>query len=217
VSEEREKKKQRRIRWAVRLGPMLLRLLGSTWRFTRVNTQSFEQRRSARQPIIFAFWHAHMLGLLWKHRNEGIVVLISQHADGEIIARICEALGYRTVRGSTSKGGARALVEIDRLLEQGAEIGFTPDGPRGPARSIAPGVVYSAQRANVPVIPIVVRASRAWHLKTWDRFMIPKPFARVTINYGDPHAVPSGSQGSSIENETERLAVAFKTLESANA
>lgn len=213
MSDPREKKKQRRVRWAVRLGPMLVRVLGSTWRFRRINTQAYEQRRRSRQAIIFAFWHANMLSLLWKHRHEGIVVLISQHADGEIIARICEALGYRTVRGSTSKGGARALVEIDRLLQQGAEIAITPDGPRGPAKSIAPGVLYSAQRAGVPIIPVDVRASRAWRLKTWDRFMIPKPFARVTVRYGDPYTVPAVAHGASVEGESERFAAAFKALE----
>ena len=213
MNETREEKKQRRIRWAVRLGPILVRILGSTWRFRRINTQAFERRRSGRQPIIFALWHANMLAVLWKHRHEGVVVLTSQHADGEILARICEALGYRTVRGSTSKGGARALVEIDRLLQQGAEVAITPDGPRGPAKSIAPGVVYSAQRARVPIIPVDVRASRAWRLKTWDRFVIPKPFARVTIRYGEPVVVPSAEQGSTVERETERLSAIFKTME----
>ena len=108
-------------------------------------------------------------------------MLISTHADGEIIARICEALGYRTIRGSTSRGGARALVEITRTLERGIEVAITPDGPRGPPHSIAPGTLYAAQRSNAPIVPIYVHASRAWHLATWDSFMIPKPFARLTI------------------------------------
>lgn len=215
MSEERERRKQRRISWAARLGPMLVALIGRTWRFERINTEVFEQRRRARQPVIFAFWHANMLGLLWQHRREGIAVLISQHADGEIIARICEALGYRTVRGSTSRGGARALVEIRKVLEQGGEVAITPDGPRGPAHRIAPGVVYAAQRANVPIIPIDVRASRAWHLRTWDRFMIPKPFARITIRYGELHRVPNVDNGVAIEREAERLGSVLRELASA--
>jgi len=214
VSDEREQKKERRIRWAARLGPILVRTLARTWRISAINQRGFQERRRARQPVIFAFWHAQMLPLVWQHRDEGVAVLISQHADGEIIARICEALGYRTVRGSTSRGGVRALVEIDRQLEQGIDVAFTPDGPRGPARTIAPGVVYAAQRANAPIIPIDVRASRAWRLNTWDRFMIPKPFARVTIRYGDPHEVPSKEKGGNVDAETERLASTFEALAS---
>ena len=216
MTDERERKKERRIRWATLLGPILVRMLAMTWRVVAINQQGFQERRRARQPVIFAFWHAQMLPLLWQHRGEGVAVLVSQHADGEIIARICETLGYQTVRGSTSRGGARALVEIDRLLEQGVEVAITPDGPRGPARSIAPGVVYAAQRASVPIIPIHVSASRAWRLNTWDQFVIPKPFARITIRYGDPHKA-SEIQQSAVQGETERLASVFKSLETADA
>ncbi len=212
MTDERERKNQRRIRWAARLGPVLVRTLARTWRVVAINQQAFQERRRARQPVIFAFWHAKILPLVWQHRDEGVAVLISQHSDGEIIARICEALGHRTVRGSTSRGGARALVEITRLLDQGIDVAFTPDGPRGPAHTIAPGVLYAAQRSDAAIIPIDVRASRAWRLNTWDRFVIPKPFARVTIRYGDPHLVPSAQQGNTIESETERLAATFAAL-----
>ncbi len=217
MTDDREQKKQRRIRWAARIGPVLVRTLARTWRVVAINQHGFQERRRAGQPVIFAFWHAKMLPLLWQHRDEGVAVLVSQHADGEIIARISEALGYRTVRGSTSRGGARALVEITRLLEQGIDVAFTPDGPRGPAHTIAPGVVYVAQRARMPIIPIAVSASRAWRLKTWDRFVIPKPFARVTIRYGDPHMVPSAEQGNTLEAETERLASTFAALAAVDA
>ncbi|HEY7567202.1 MAG TPA: lysophospholipid acyltransferase family protein [Gemmatimonadaceae bacterium] len=215
MTHEREHKKERRIRWAARLGPVVVRALARTWRIDAINQQSFQQRRQAHQPVIFAFWHSHMLPLVWQHRDEGVAVLISQHADGEIIARICEALGYRTVRGSTSRGGARALVEMDRQLQQGIDVAITPDGPRGPAHSVAPGVVYVAQRASVPIVPIDVRASRAWHLRTWDRFMIPKPFARITIRYGNLHRVPNVDADVSIEGEAERLGVVLHELASA--
>lgn len=189
-------------------------MLARTWRFVTVNPQVVEKRREGKQPIIFAFWHANMLPLLWQHREEGVVVLISTHADGEIIARICEALGYGTIRGSSSRGGARALVEITRALEQGADVAFTPDGPRGPVHTVAPGVVYAAQRANVPIIPIDVQASRAWRLSTWDRFMIPKPFARIRIHYGDLHVVPNAAAGTTMEHESERLGSVLHALAS---
>lgn len=215
MTDERERKKERRIRWAARIGPIMVRTLARTWRIVAINQHGFQERRRAGQPVIFAFWHSQMLPLLWQHRDEGVAVLISQHSDGEIIARICEALGYRTVRGSTSRGGARALVVIDRQLEQGIDVAITPDGPRGPALSIAPGVVYVAQRADVPIVPIHVRASRAWHLRTWDRFMIPKPFARITIRYGNLHRVPSVDTDVTMEGEAQRLGIVLHELASA--
>ncbi|MGH7710724.1 MAG: lysophospholipid acyltransferase family protein, partial [Gemmatimonadaceae bacterium] len=165
---DRERRKQRKIRWAARLGPVVIGMLARTWRIDALNQQSFRVRQRAGQPVIFAFWHATMLPLLWQHRHEGVAVLISAHSDGEIIARICEALGYRTIRGSTSRGGARALVELTRALEDGVAVAITPDGPRGPVHSVAPGIVYASQRTQVPIIPIGVRASRAWRLATWD-------------------------------------------------
>jgi hypothetical protein len=102
-----------------------------------------------------------------------------------------------------------------RQLEQGIDVAITPDGPRGPAHAIAPGVVYVAQRANAPIVPISVRASRAWRLRTWDRFMIPKPFARLTIRYGDLHRVPNVDNDVTIEREAERLGIVLHELASA--
>ncbi len=204
------------MRWAARLGPMIIRALARTWRLEIVNAESYLARRRSGQPVIFAFWHANMLPLLWEHRQQGIAVLISTHADGEIIARICEALGYRTIRGSTSRGGARALVEVARTLQGGVEVAITPDGPRGPVHTVAPGVVYAAQRTSVPIVPIDVRAARAWRLATWDRFMIPKPFSRITIRYGDPFVVEQ-SDTALMERESERLGATLRALEGANA
>lgn len=205
------------MRWAARFGPFVIGILARTWRVTVVNAHSVASLRQRSQPFIFAFWHSHMLPLVWQHREEKVAVLISTHADGEIIARICEAFGYRTIRGSTSRGGARALVEIARTLERGIEVAITPDGPRGPAHSIAPGALYAAQRANAPIVPIYVHASRAWHLATWDSFMIPKPFARLTIRYGEPIFVQAVQAGATLDHETKRLDSSFQLLASAGA
>ncbi|MEW5916902.1 MAG: lysophospholipid acyltransferase family protein, partial [Gemmatimonadota bacterium] len=200
-----------KIRWAARLGPTVIKMLARTWRITTHNAETFADSRRASQPVIFAFWHANILPLLWQHRNEGVAVLISTHADGEIIARICEAFGYRTIRGSTSRGGARALVEIARALEGGVDVAITPDGPRGPVHTVAPGTLYTAQRAKAPVIAIGVHASRAWRLSTWDRFMIPKPFARVTLSYGKL-VVPNERDEALLDREGERLASMLQQL-----
>jgi lysophospholipid acyltransferase (LPLAT)-like uncharacterized protein len=121
-------------------------------------------------------------------------VLTSAHRDGEIIARVAEAFGYGTFRGSTSRGstargGTRALLEIVAALRQGRAIGVTPDGPRGPRHVFSSGALVAAHRAGVPVVGVVAHVDRAWRLRSWDRFAIPKPFARLVIAYSAPTPV----------------------------
>jgi len=201
------KKAKRISRWS-RTGVWLVRLLGWTWRFRVTHDDAVRAARSSKTPIVFSLWHGQMLPLLYTHRNEGVTVLISEHADGEIIARIAAQLGYNTVRGSTSRGAARALLGLARVLEGGGELAITPDGPRGPAKSMAPGVAIVARRAGVPVVAAAATASKAWHLKTWDKFMIPRPFAKIHVAYSDAIAV------SAADDETdERLRAAMETAE----
>ena len=185
----RDASARRRVTWAARVGVWLVRLLGMTWRFRVTEDDSVRRLRAAGQPIIFALWHGQLLPLLYHHRGEGVVVLISEHSDGEIIARIATAFGFGTVRGSTSRGAARALLELARVLESGRDLAVTPDGPRGPAKSYAPGVLVVAQRTGAPVIGAVATTTSAWRLKSWDRFLIPKPFARVNVTYTDAQRI----------------------------
>ena len=179
----------RRIAWIVRLGTLLIRLLGSTWRIRISHDHDVRRLRAARKPIVFMLWHGELLPLLYQHRGEGVVVMISEHADGEIIARIAEKLGFGTVRGSTSRGAARALLGAARMVTDGHDLAVTPDGPRGPAKTIAPGSAIVAQRTGAPVIGVGVAVRSAWRLKSWDAFLIPKPFAKVHIAYSDETAV----------------------------
>jgi lysophospholipid acyltransferase (LPLAT)-like uncharacterized protein len=158
-----------------------------------VNGEYPEQLRAAGKPVIFTLWHGHLLPLLMRHRYENVSILISEHRDGEIIARIAERIGYRTVRGSSSRGGERALLGLARVLQEGGDIAVTPDGPRGPARQFAPGALVAAQRGGGTILPIAASASRAWRLRSWDRFLIPKPFARVTVAYATPTPVEAPS------------------------
>jgi lysophospholipid acyltransferase (LPLAT)-like uncharacterized protein len=170
-------------------GPVLLRLLYSTWRVQEVNGEKWRALRAAHKPFVLALWHGQMLPLVVRHRDQGVKVLISEHRDGELIARIATGLGLDTIRGSTTRGAARALLAMATALTSGAEIAVTPDGPKGPARSFAPGTVIAAQRAAAPIVAIGVAASRAWRLRSWDSFMIPKPFARVVVAYSNPRYV----------------------------
>ena len=186
-AQQAERRRERKLWWIVRLGVPLVRLLGRTWRIRVVSGESSVERlRRERRPIVFALWHGDMLPLLYQHRGEGVCVLISEHRDGELIARIAESLGFRTVRGSTTRGASRALVGLTRELRDGHDIAVTPDGPRGPSRSFAPGALIAAQRARAPVIAVGLAAKSGWRLGSWDRFVIPKPFSSVRIAYSDP-------------------------------
>ena len=194
----------RKWRWTVRLGVPLVRTLGRSWRIRVVNDAGVVALRRAKDPMVFALWHGDMLPLLYQHRDEGVSVLISEHRDGELIARVAVSLGFRTVRGSTSRGASRALVGLSRELEAGRDVAITPDGPRGPARSFAPGALIAAQRAGAPIIAVGVSVRKAWRLRTWDRFLIPKAFARVSIAYSDPMQVESTSPRAAAA-ETSRF------------
>jgi len=183
LADRRAAKRSLRI---ARYGSWLVRLLSATWRIRRERAEIFDSFFVRGEPAVFTIWHGQMLPMLVAHRNRGVAVLISEHQDGEIIAQIAERFGFRTVRGSSSRGASRALVELSRVLERGQSVAITPDGPRGPSRSFAPGALIAAQRSGAPVVPVGMSVSRAWRLKSWDRFVVPKPFARITVAYGDP-------------------------------
>jgi len=199
-----EEAPSRRVVWLARAGAVLLRLLGLTWRIRVSHDHALRSCRTTKRPLIFMLWHGQLLPLLYHHRGEGVAVMISEHADGEIIARIATSLGYRTVRGSTSRGAARALLAAARAVTEGHDLAITPDGPRGPVKSIAPGLAVVAQRTGAPVIGVVATAPRAWRLKSWDSFMIPKPFARVSIAYSDEARVVAGDAREAAD-AVERL------------
>ena len=189
TDDQHTRRRDRRVRWAARVGSVLFRALASTWRLRVINAEPHRTVRARGQPVIYTFWHGTMLPLLWQHRKEHVAILISEHGDGEIIARIAHSLGYHSVRGSSSRGGERALLGTVRELESGRDVAFTPDGPRGPLESFAPGALIVSQRTGAPIVFITVDAPNAWRLKSWDRFLIPKPFSRVTIAYENPLCV----------------------------
>jgi lysophospholipid acyltransferase (LPLAT)-like uncharacterized protein len=182
-----------RVRILLPIGLMIVGLLARTWRIRERNAEGWRRMRAEKKPWVFALWHAVLLPIAYKHSNEGVAVLVSQHRDGELIARVLAAWGNSTVRGSTTRGGSRALLAMIKELELGVPVAVTPDGPKGPPLEFQGGALIAAQRAGVPVIAMAVHADRAWRLKSWDRFMIPKFFARVTFAYGDPTVVGGSS------------------------
>ncbi|MDQ6717600.1 MAG: lysophospholipid acyltransferase family protein [Gemmatimonadota bacterium] len=205
----------RKDRLGLAVGGGVLRSIAQTWRFDVRNGAAIESLRDQRRPFIFSLWHGQLLPLLWHHRNERIAVLISEHRDGELVARLAQSLGYRLIRGSSTRGGERALLGLVRDLRDGGEVAITPDGPRGPAFKYAPGALIAAQRSGAAILPIAAHATRAWRLRSWDRFLIPKPFARVTVAYGNPADVVAPDARAAAEQAEKFEALMMETTKAA--
>ncbi len=174
------------------LGPALVLGLGKTWQVRRRGFDPFQERKQGSTlRCIVTLWHDTLFPLAFVHRNEGATVLVSQHGDGELIARILLKLGFQVARGSTTRGGAAGLRDLVRVARgQQCDLAITPDGPKGPARRAQPGVVYLSALTGFPILPLALVADRAWRFSSWDRFQIPKPGARVAVVAGAPLAVP---------------------------
>jgi lysophospholipid acyltransferase (LPLAT)-like uncharacterized protein len=195
------------------LGYPLIACLGATLRWRIEGLEHYDAIvRSGRQPIM-AFWHGRILPATYYFRRRGIVVITSENFDGEWIAGIIERFGYKTARGSTSRGGRRALLQLTRDMAAGKPAGFTLDGPRGPARIAQPGAVWLAKSTGNPVLPFHLEAQRHWTLNSWDRTQIPKPFATVSIAMGRPFDVPADADDAAIENSRQRLEAELTALE----
>ena len=165
-----------------------IRLLGMTLRFEDVCDPGVTPGYLIPPPGVFAFWHRSLLMAAYRFRGMGIAILISQSFDGELIARTVERLGFLAVRGSSSRGGAAGLIAMERACRGDVSTGprlaaFTADGPRGPIYIAKPGVTLLSQRVNGDAGAFHLEPAKAWTLKSWDRFFIPKPFTRVAIGW----------------------------------
>jgi lysophospholipid acyltransferase (LPLAT)-like uncharacterized protein len=192
-----------------------IRLLATSWRVRTEHEERWRPLYETKKAHVYLLWHEALLPLLWQHRGQGVAIVVSEAREGQYLADFALSLGYRTVRGSSTRGAARALLGAVRELQEGRAVAFTPDGPRGPRRELKPGVVAAAQRAGAVIVPVHARASRAWRLNSWDRFMIPKPAARVTITYGRPFEVAEGDTGlaAGLEDAIVRLGEIAGTAE----
>jgi lysophospholipid acyltransferase (LPLAT)-like uncharacterized protein len=158
----------------------------------RVAGRPHQALRDAGEPArcVYSVWHAHIWVLLRGLHGQQLSVMVSEHRDGEAIARIVRRLGFATVRGSSTRGRARALLELARAGREGpGDLLLTVDGPRGPAGEVKQGVVFAASRTGLPVVPVGVAAANAWRVGSWDRHLLPRPFSRVAVVYGQPIAV----------------------------
>lgn len=194
-----------RFRLAGTVGRWLIDALMATVRFNVDGGEEYRELAAAGQPVIFAVWHGRLLPLTYFHRHRNITAIISQSEDGEYIARVVEGWGYRTVRGSTSRGGSGALRSLVKAARAGESLAITPDGPRGPRQRLQPGVITAAQLTGLPIIPIACGASRAWWPGGWDRFCVPKPFARVRVMYGATRRVARDASEEDLRQHAREL------------
>ena len=167
--------------------------------------------RAGRAPIL-ALWHGRILPATLYWRGRGIVAMTSENFDGEWVARLMAKFGFRAARGSTSHGGSRALVQLRRELRAGHATAFTVDGPRGPARTAQRGAVWLAAATGHPILPFHLEANRFWTAGSWDRSMVPRPFATVAISIGPPLVI-EGTEDARIEAGRRQLEAELTALE----
>ena len=215
----RRPRKRRRIFRRIRnwlagtIGPPIVRAWASTLRFRWLADDAAMDAMLPDSPGgIYVFWHQRMLALAGSFRNSGFRVLISEHGDGEMIARIIARLGMRPVRGSATRGGARAVLELLRDEKDGVRIAITPDGPRGPRHFLHEGTVYLASRAGLAIHPVAVAFKRYRELPTWDGFILPAPFSPALVRVGVPIRVPPGLDRDAMEAERKRVEEALRQL-----
>jgi lysophospholipid acyltransferase (LPLAT)-like uncharacterized protein len=195
------------------LGYPLINALGHTLRWRVEGLQHYDAIvASGRQPVM-AFWHGRILPATYYFRRRGIVVITSENFDGEWIARIIERFGFGTARGSSSRGGLKAMLQLVRDMEKGKPAGFTLDGPRGPARVAQPGAIWLARATGNPVLPFHLEASSHWTANSWDRTQIPKPFSTVALAVGEPLDVPAEATDDQLEASRQELERRLSALE----
>ncbi len=194
-------------------GYPVLAALGRTLRWREEGADCLQSvLASGRQPIL-ALWHGRILAATIYFRDRGVVAITSQNFDGEWIARIMRRFGYLQARGSTSRGGGRALLQLTRDMAEGMTTAFTVDGPRGPAYQAQPGAVWLAKVTGNPIVPFHVEAAPCWTARSWDRAQIPKPWSRLAMVIGAPLDVPADADETTMESKRVELERRLADLE----
>ena len=159
---------------------VLIQVVGVTWRVKIISRGEIEG------GLVYAFWHRYIIPLAYIYRNNGVGIIISQSSDGESISKVVQSLGFKSIRGSSSRGGSNALRKIVKVLKHDERVAITPDGPRGPIYNADKGVAYVSLISDKPVVPVVVYTKSAIILKTWDKTLIPLPFAKIEVHLNKP-------------------------------
>ncbi len=169
-----------------KIAVLVIKILSFTHRFRYINLQNLNEIKKSTKNVIFAFWHGRQFILVNSHKYQNICIMTSLSKDGDLQTNILSNLGYKTVRGSSSNGGAKALVKMLQKIKNGCDAAFAIDGPRGPIYEAKPGVLFLAQKTKLPIIPVATAAEKFWQLKNWDEYTIPKPFTKTAVKYGNP-------------------------------
>ena len=195
-------------RWLISFGFRLLQLWARTLRY-EVDDPARVVGKPVTENYIGALWHNRLLIFPLVLRrflpNRGGAALISASRDGDLLADAIRRFNYDVVRGSSSRLGASAILQLSEVLASGRDVVITPDGPRGPAYELGPGIIFLAQKSGAAVLPMNLEYSHCWRLGSWDRFIVPRPFAKVRVLIGQPHRVKATSTPE--EFERERLAL----------
>jgi len=203
ISERERARIERRGRLLARF----LRFYGASWRLREEGWERCAAHRIDGGPLIFAYSHNRLSMLAYSHRDRGIQNLISSSRDGIFVAAMCSQLGMGSVMGSSSRGGAAALRELTRRASQGLDLGIAVDGPRGPRGRVKPGIVALAALSGLPVVPVSVSASPSKRFRSWDRHVLPYPFAKVLVRFGEPLLL--ARKAPEEERESFRLKIEF--------
>jgi lysophospholipid acyltransferase (LPLAT)-like uncharacterized protein len=197
------------VSWVV---PALLGLIGATLRMTISYEEGAVEGPDHIYPGIFAFWHRCVLPAAWLFRRRRIAVMTSRSLDGEFIARVIRRFGFTPVRGSSTRGGQRALLEMNRMLADGGAVAFTIDGPRGPRYVAKKGPLLLARTSGTPITAFYVAVQHAWVLNTWDKLVIPKPFSRILVRAAQKIYVPSDADDSAMEKYHAEMQAALERV-----
>ena len=194
------------------IGYAAIRTLGATLRIRTLHAERVRTFWESGRGVIIAFWHSRQLMMPLCYGGSRLYILISEHRDGELIHRIVRRFGFDTIRGSTTRGGARALRQMARLGREGVDLAVTPDGPRGPRCVAQPGVVELAKLTGLPIIPLTFAASKKKLFRSWDRFQVPLPFSQACCAWGEPIWVPRDSDRVQLESKRMEVETALNKL-----
>ena len=205
----------RSARWLIAVGFRILQLWALTLRY-KIEDRAGIVGKVTAQNYIASLWHNRLLIFPFVLRrffpDRHGAALISASRDGELLADAIKRFGYDVVRGSSSRLGASAILQLSQTLASGRDVVITPDGPRGPAYELGPGVVFLAQKSGAAVVPVNIEYSSCWRLKSWDRFILPRPFAKVHVIIGSPHHIELSDTPEQFEAERQRLQQAMMAL-----
>jgi len=207
------KRSKKIIYWLLEwLGPWIIRFIGHSLRVELVGVQVAEDLRRQGRPHVLCAWHGRLFLPVFLNRGRGIVAMVSRHADGEVISRIVKKFGYGTVRGSSTSGGKEAFYQLLAHLKDGGIGAMISDGPTGPRYVLKAGTILLAQQAGCPLVPLAFAAKPCWRLRSWDHMVLPKPFSRAVLYYGDPVEIPADLNPVELEAQRQQVEQTMRDL-----